>query len=119
MAEWSATSLAAQAYATAAAEQARAANWRPRDFPTTNGFGTMDELPPQTNIVGGTNLVLDIPNGISGTPGSAFYVTNILTITTLSSSPPLRQIRSDAIWSMTAGGKLFTNTFILVRAPDQ
>jgi type II secretory pathway pseudopilin PulG len=119
MAEWEATSLAAQSFASEGAEQARDANWRPRDTPVTNGPGTMDELPPGTNIIGGTNLVLDIPGG--GQPNSTFYVTNIITVTTISNNnPPLRQIRSDAIWKFAATGtKLYTNTTILLRAPDQ
>src|SRR5882757_9616988 len=45
MAQWSSMSLSAQAYASEGAEQARAADWRPRDYPVTNGFGTMDEWP--------------------------------------------------------------------------
>jgi hypothetical protein len=111
--------LAAQSFASQGAEQARDANWRPRDTPVTNGPGTMDELPPGTNIIGGTNLIMDIPNG--GTPTPPFYVTNIITITTVSNNnPPLRQIRSDAIWTFPAtGAKLYTNTTILLRAPDQ
>jgi hypothetical protein len=79
----------------------------------------MDELPPSTNIIGGTNLVLDIPSGAM--PTALFYVTNIITITTVSNNnPPLRQIRSDAIWQFgPTGSKLYTNSAILLRAPDQ
>jgi type II secretory pathway pseudopilin PulG len=119
MAQWSALSLAAQAYASEGAEQARAADWRPRDFPPTNGPGTMDELPIGTNVIAGTNLMLDLPS--SGAPGAGapFYVTNIIAITTASVNPPLRQIRSDAIWVFALTGKVYTNTTILQRAPDQ
>lgn len=120
LAEWEVNSLAAQSYASEGAEQARDANWRPRDSPITNGPGTMDEFPPGTNVIGGTNLVLDIPGGGGPSGGSLFYVTNIIAVTTASVNPPLRQIRSDAIWKFGAtGNKLYTNTTILLRAPDQ
>jgi prepilin-type N-terminal cleavage/methylation domain-containing protein len=119
MAEFEAYSLAAQSFASEGAEQARDANWRPRDTPITNGPGTMDELPPCTNVIGGTNLILDIPSG--GLPTGPCYVTNIITVTTVgNNNPPLRQIRSDAIWMFApTGSQLYTNTTILLRAPDQ
>src|SRR5438270_12546285 len=40
IAEFSSMSLAATAYAQQGAEQARAADWRPYDWPQTNGPGT-------------------------------------------------------------------------------
>src|SRR3954471_14354797 len=46
IAEFSSMSLAATAYASQGAEQARAADWRPWDWPQTNGPGTTDELRP-------------------------------------------------------------------------
>ena len=70
MAQFEAASLAVQSFASEGAEQARDANWRPRDTPITNGPGTMDELPPSTNTIGGTNLILDIPSG--GMPNRSF-----------------------------------------------
>lgn len=118
MAEWSALSLAAQSYASQGAEQARAADWRPRDYPATNGPNTMDELPP-TNLPP-TRNVFDIP--MKGNPSSsdfAFFVTNRVTITTVTLNPPLRQIRSDAEWKFYLTGQKYTNTVILLRAPDQ
>jgi len=42
--EWCSMSMAAQSYASEGAESARAADWRPRDWPVTSGYETMDEL---------------------------------------------------------------------------
>jgi prepilin-type N-terminal cleavage/methylation domain-containing protein len=120
MAEWSALSLSAQSYASQGAEQARAADWRPRDYPPATGFGTMDELPPTNYIRSGANYIFDVP--IKGTPAAtdfAFFVTNYVSITTVSVNPPLRQIRSDVIWVFYLTGQVYTNTAILLRAPDQ
>ncbi|HEY5043907.1 MAG TPA: type II secretion system protein [Verrucomicrobiae bacterium] len=118
MSEWSAISLAAQSYASQGAEQVRAADWRPHDYPPATGFGTMDEMPAPYSAV--TNYILDIP--IKGNPASndfAFFVTNYVSISDVSVNPPLRQIRSDAVWTFYLTGKKYTNTVILLRAPDQ
>ena len=121
MAEWSAISLAAQSYASQGAEQARAADWRPRDYPLTSGFvGSADEVPATNYVLSGPNYILDIP--IKGNPAATdfpFFVTNYVSITDVSISPPLRQIRSDAVWTFYLTGKQYTNTIILLRAPDQ
>jgi len=124
MAEWSSMSLAAQSYAAQGLEQARSAQWDYVRWPNTNyGAGTGDELgyPPW---VGYTNLppsvnTLDVP-----TTGAPIYVTNYVTITNIMSylnpsNPPLRQIRSDCIWTFPLRGTLCTNTAVAYRAPDQ
>jgi prepilin-type N-terminal cleavage/methylation domain-containing protein len=115
MAEFSALSLSAQSYAQQGAEQARSANWRPRDFPAT------DEKPAPTNyMLCGANYIFDVP--IKGNPASAnfpFFVTNYVSIINVSTNPPLRQIRSDTVWIFYLTGRLYTNTAILLRAPDQ
>src|SRR5438874_613703 len=89
MAEWSAMSLAASSQASQGAEQARAADWRPWDWPATNGPGTMDEL-PLTNY---TEVdFMDIPaKGAPNAVDSAFWMTNYISITAYSANPPLRQ----------------------------
>ncbi|HTX20344.1 MAG TPA: type II secretion system protein [Candidatus Aquilonibacter sp.] len=122
MAEWSSMSLAAQSSASQGAERARAANWRPRDYPPTNGPGTMDELPPSAN--GGPVLTnvdyFDIPS--KGSPSSTnfdMWVTNYVWVTNISSDPYLREILSDAIWRFPLTGKIYTNSIVLLRAPDQ
>lgn len=122
MAEWSSMSLAAQSAASQGAERARAANWRPWYYPPSTGPGTMDELPPADD--GGpviTNVdFFDIPT--KGDPESSDFdswVTNYVWITNISTNPPLRRIRSDAVWTFPLTGKIFTNTIILLRAADQ
>jgi prepilin-type N-terminal cleavage/methylation domain-containing protein len=128
MAQWSAISLAAQSFASQGVEQARAANWNPRGYPPSTGPGSFDELPVPTTtnytnyIMGGaTNPgILDVPG--RGTPTSsdfAFFVTNYITVTNLSSNPYLRQIRADAVWRFYVTGTVYTNTAILIRAADQ
>lgn len=119
MAEWSAISLAAQSYAAQGAEQVRAADWRPDDYPYVAGYGGSDELPAPTNFPGAI-YILDIPRqGSASNSGALFYVTNYVSITTAQTNPPLRLIRSDAVWTFFLTGKVYTNTVILLRAPDQ
>jgi prepilin-type N-terminal cleavage/methylation domain-containing protein len=119
-AEWTSMSIAAQSYASQGAEEARAADWRPRDYPVTSGAGTMDEL---TNGTMFTNIsFMDIPT--KGTPNSTnfqFWVTNFVSITNLSINPPLREIRSYAVWTFPKGASYisYTNWTILDRAGDQ
>ena len=122
MAEWSSMSLAAQSSASQGLERARMANWRPRDFPATNGPGTMDELPPSTNgLPVFTNVdYFDIP--CKGDPTSTnfnMWVTNFVWVTTTSVNPPLRKIRSDTIWRFPKSNQVYTNSLILLRSPDQ
>ena len=109
-AEWSAHSLAAQSIAVQGAEQARSAKWDPQAWPQTIGPGCADEL-GVTNFVQITTL--DIP--VSGSPAMA---TNYVSVTSVSASPPIRQIRSDCVWKF-AGRGLFTNTVFTLRAADQ
>jgi prepilin-type N-terminal cleavage/methylation domain-containing protein len=124
MAEFSSMSLAAQSYASQGLEQAKSAQWDYVRWPNTNyGPGTGDELgfPPS---IGYTNLppvtdTLDVP-----TTGAPIYITNYVTITNVlsylnPSNPPLRQIRSDCVWTFPLTGTLCTNTAITLRAPDQ
>jgi len=130
LAEWSSMSLAAQSLAQQGMEQARCAYWNSQQYPYTSGPGTGDELPvgftpgnTWTTNLSGTNYALDVPS-----TGSPFYATNLITITCICNTPPLRMIRSDCIWSFgsynsTSGTniivKYFTNTAITYRAPDQ
>lgn len=124
MAEWSSMSLAAQSYASEGLERVRSAQWNYVRWPNTNfGPGTGDELGFLPSI-GYTNLppvvdTLDVP-----TSGAPISITNYVTITNIltylnPSNPPLRQIRSDCVWTFPVSGKLCTNTAIAYRAPDQ
>jgi len=120
MAEWSSMSLAAQSFAAQGAEQARAADWRPRDWPVTNGPGTMDELSNLTVVV--SSDIMDIP--MVGGPANAnyaFWVTNFITVSNVfaNRNPELRQIYSECHWIFPLTGQLQTNTVVLLRAPDQ
>ena len=110
-AEWSSMSLAAQSYALQGLEQLRAAKWDLKgsavaidDWPVPPGGTT--NLPPQSDI-------MDIP--VSGAP---FYVTNNIKLIQLSTSPQLREVWSQCVWTFPRTGQLYTNTVITYRAPD-
>jgi len=111
VAEWSSMSQGAQSYALQGIEQARAAKWDTQVYPVATGPGTGDEL-GQTNYSQiDTN---DIP-----TTGKPLLLTDYISITNLSASPPLRLLRSDCVWTFPITGKVYTNTVITLRAPDQ
>ncbi len=121
MATWSSWSLAAQSYASQGLEQARSAQWNSEQWPITNGPGTDDELAliPSGVATNGSlsyfqTNTLDIP-----TTGAQIVITNYITVTNISISPPLRQIRSDVVWWFPLDGKYYTATVITLRAPDQ
>jgi len=106
--EWTAMSLAAQASAVEAVEQARAAQWDVHVL-------SEDQLLQgaiYTNY-SRTNTML-IPAS-----GQTIVVTNWVSVTNLMNSPPLRQIRADCYWQYTNTGTWFTNTVITWRAPDE
>ncbi len=103
-AEWSAYSLAAQSLAAQGVEQVRSAKWDPGTWPL------IDELPP-TNFT--TVEMLDVP--MSGSP---VFATNAISVSDVSTNPPVRQIRVDCRWMFVKRGP-FTNTTITFRAPDQ
>jgi len=111
-ATWSSCSLAAQSIASEGLERARAAQW--------NELGSGDDWPPATNgsrvVIAtlDTNCTLDVPS-----TGTLIYVTNFIYVSTVSVSPPLRQIRSDCVWNFPLNNQLCTNTAISLRAPDQ
>lgn len=103
-AEWSAYSLAAQSLAMQSVEQARAAKWDPQAWPVVDELGT-------TNFVQIT--VLDVP--VTGNP---VYATNYVRVSTVSTNPVLRELRTDCVWRLTNRGP-FTNSVVTLRAPDQ
>ena len=110
-AEWSSMSLAAQSYALQGLEQVRAAKWDLQANPAVDEWpvpasGTTN-LPPQSDI-------MDIP--VSGAP---FYVTNYIKLIQISTSPQLREVWSQCIWTFPRTGQLYTNTVITYRAPDK
>ena len=104
--QWSACSLAANCQALQRIEQARAAKW-----------DTMANTPVDELLSANFPKVvqpLDLPS--SGT--NYVYATNVTTITTVSTSPPMRMVRVDSIWPMASHGT-FTNTVVIYRTPDQ
>ena len=120
-AEWSSMSLAAQSLASQGMEQARAAQWNSQVWPLPTNSCQTDQLwvpntvgATWTTTFSGSNYAMDIPS-----TGAPFYATNVITITTLQITPPLRMIRSDCIWKFPGTGVLFTNTDITYRAPDK
>jgi type II secretory pathway pseudopilin PulG len=105
-AEWSSMSLAVQALTVQSIEQARAAKW---DIYSSASGSNPDELPPGTTNIIYTGAVL-IPSS-----GQTMSVTNILKITTITTIPAVRQIRSDCAWYFPRTGIWFTNTVITYR----
>jgi len=112
IAEWSSQSLAAMSYASQGMEQLRSAQWSAEEFSTGSGSGTTDFLGTSTNIV--QTDYLDIPSS-----GSQIAVTNIMTATQISINPPLKLLVSQVVWTFRPSGKVFTNTMVTLRAPDQ
>jgi prepilin-type N-terminal cleavage/methylation domain-containing protein len=105
-AEWSAYHLAAQALARQRLESARAAKWDTQSAPPVDMLMTSN-FPVTVDV-------LDIP--MSGT--NQVLATNYIEIVSISENPPLKMIRSDAVWSFYNRG-LFTNSTATYRAPDQ
>lgn len=107
--EWSAYSLAAQSLAMQGVEQTRAAKWDPQAWPPIDELGT-------TNFAQIEQL--DVP--LKGLPVLA---TNYVSVTLVSSNPPLKELRADCVWVLRNGpGKQigpFTNSIVTLRAADQ
>jgi len=99
-------SLAANNQASEYMERMRSAEWDTSSFPTVDQLTT-------TNF---TNQVVSLELSANGT--NITYATNIPTITTISSNPPLRLIRVDCVW-VYQGRELITNTIETCRAPNQ
>ncbi|HAV64099.1 MAG TPA: hypothetical protein DCY13_17250 [Verrucomicrobiales bacterium] len=105
-AEWSGYSLAANSLALQRLEQTRSAKWDVLSTPTVDEV-VQGNFPEQVSV-------LDVP--ISG--NNPTLATNFTTITMLSANPPLKMIRVDCVWPFK-GSRLFTNTLMTYRAPDQ
>ncbi len=116
IAEWSSMSLGAQSYASQGVEQARTAKWDT----AANGEVAADFLPP-TSFTQATNYSSFDTNDVPQS-GAPLLVTNYMSVSWVANwtnGPYLRQIRSDVVWTFPLTGKLFTNTIITFRAPDQ
>ena len=104
-AERSALSLTANGKAMERLEQTRGAKWDTTTWPA------MDQL-VATNF---PQQVVVLERSGSG-PG-LLYATNIVQISQISSTPPLRRIHVDCIWRFN-GTQLITNSVETCRAPD-
>jgi prepilin-type N-terminal cleavage/methylation domain-containing protein len=117
LAEWSSMSLGAQSYALQGIEQARAAKWD-----TASYRQVMDDFLPVPASTGTTNYTQLDTNDVPQS-GAPLLLTNVITISNVYSSTNgglnLRQIRSDVYWKFPLTGRLYTNTVITFRAPDQ
>lgn len=105
-AEWSAYNLAANSLAIQRLEQTRSAKWDRQASPPVD-----DVVPTNFPVV---VEILDIPI----TKTNVVFATNLTTISTVSTLPPLKMIRVDCSWLFTSG-RVFTNTVVTYRAPDQ
>ena len=117
IAEWSSMSLGAQSYASQGMEQVLAAKWDTQ----ANGQITADMLPP-ISFTQATNLTPQIDTNDVPQSGAPLLLTNYISISYVpgwTNGPYLRQIRSDVVWVFPMTKKIFTNTMITLRAPDQ
>ena len=102
----SAYSLSGHSQAMRGLEQARAAKWDPMANPAKDDLGSDTNWPPDVQI-------LDLPqqgNNIT-------YATNRVSVRTISTRPPLRQIKVECTWTFMK--RVFTNSIVTYRAPDQ
>lgn len=110
-AEWSSMSQAAQSYAMQGLERARSAQWDTQS--STNG----DALPPTNNP--STPVFTEVDTNDVPQNGAPLLVTNYIYVTTNQPSPPLREIKSVVVWSFPLTKKVFTNSVVTLRAPDE
>ncbi len=116
MAEWSSMSLAAQSIASQEAERAKSAQWDSKSSSTTypNLTDPMGYPPAQLFTNYATNYTMDVPS-----TGAPIVVSNYLLITNVYSTPIIRMIRSDCVWTFPLTGIVCTNSVVTLRAPDQ
>ncbi len=105
-AEWAAYNLAANSLAQQRVEQARAAKWDTLASPVVDGLVPAN-FPPAVEV-------LDVP--ISG--NNLILATNFTTIASVSTNPPVKAIQVDCVWAYHSG-RVYTNTVLTYRAPDQ
>jgi prepilin-type N-terminal cleavage/methylation domain-containing protein len=105
-AEWSAYSLSANAMALQQIEKVKSAKWDP------NGYPPVDQVVAANFPV--SVEILDVPV----TKTNTVYATNTVTITVISTVPPLKMVQATCVWPFLNRGK-FTNTVVTYRAPDQ
>lgn len=116
VAEYSSMSMAAQSYASQGIERARSFQWDTQavtngdQLPATNANVPVLTWPSATQPAD----TMDVPQ-----TGNVLYVTNYVYETTNLANPPLRELKSVVVWTFPLTGKLYTNTVVTLRAPDQ
>lgn len=101
-------SQAAVAQALQRIEQARGAKW------DTSASTTVDQLIAANFAQQVVTLDLPVQSGST----NAISATNTITITTISTSPPMRMVRCDTTWRLP-WSNVYTNTLVVYRTPDQ
>lgn len=121
--EWSAYSLAAEALNIQQLEQLRSANWDTQTS-STNQDEFMSMVTSNWPYANGkwtatTTNVLDVPYNSAN--GKYVWATNYVSLSVIPvviyPVVTVKQIQTDTVW--TFRGKLFTNTIVAYRAPDQ
>lgn len=105
-AEWSAYSLSAQMMALSGLEQCRAAKFDPRGSPPMDALVSTN-FPPRVDVL-----------DVGSVNGVVTYGTNLTTITTIYTNPPLKLVRVDCTWAFPMHG-VFTNSVFTYRAANQ
>jgi type II secretory pathway pseudopilin PulG len=100
-------SQAANAQAIERMEQVRSALWDSSSSPVVDQV-VSSNFPNQT-------VALDL----SGAGTGVTYATNITQISTISTSPPLKRIHVDCVWTFGMSQTLMTNSIETCRGPDQ
>lgn len=104
--EWLTCSQAANSQAAQRIEQVRAAKWDSQAYPV------VDEV-VSTNFP-----TVVAPFDMPSTGNNQVYGTNVVTITTVSVSPPLKMVSVECTWRAFNRG-VVTNTITVYRSPDQ
>ncbi|HTV39961.1 MAG TPA: prepilin-type N-terminal cleavage/methylation domain-containing protein [Candidatus Sulfotelmatobacter sp.] len=112
LAEFSSMSLAAQSYASQGIEEMRSFQWDQEAV--TNGIGLQATNSSTALIWPPKSDSLDVPQ-----TGNYLYATNYDYEFTNESSPPLWELKSVVVWTFPLTHKLYTNTVITLRAPDE
>ena|SRR3954468_16610324 len=99
-------STAADAAANARMEQTRAAKWDTAATPEIDELNSTN-FPPQV-----------VPLYVPVVGGAMLYGTNRVSVTLVSSAPPLKLVQVDCVWSYPMRGP-FTNSVVMYRSPDQ
>jgi prepilin-type N-terminal cleavage/methylation domain-containing protein len=105
-AQFAACSMAANAAAMKQLEQITSTDWVP-------SYGKLQLFSPALTNPVVVNLCLP------SAQGNVIACTNYTSITQISSNPPYAMIQVQAVWSFPSYGGTYTNTMVLLRAPNE